>query len=241
MQWGKPGFERRRAAAAVRHCVLACALGAVLASCHGHEAGDGAADASFTHEGELLAVPESSPLRQVLVLQAVAKQQAQTPLSAPAVLEPDPSRVANVLPPVSGRIAALYVHLGDEVKAGQPLFALESADLAQDRADLQHARIGLEQVDGPYRGHAYDVRPTHFDLAPSPDAAGRANAWVKDENGKVIGLVAYPGGMPALFASNIESLSIEDVRFSRPSPLPVGWNAEATVIREGEPVVWSAP
>ena len=171
MQWGKPGFERRRAAAAVRHCVLACALGAVLASCHGHEAGDGAADASFTHEGELLAVPANY---KVLFLQGgamgqfaavpmnlargksaadyvvtgswSAKQQAQTPLSAPAVLEPDPSRVANVLPPVSGRIAALYVHLGDEVKAGQPLFALESADLAQDRADLQHARIGLEQT-----------------------------------------------------------------------------------------------
>lgn len=115
------------------------------------------------------------------------------------------------------------------------------ADSRSGIANVRLARIGLEQVDGPYRGHAYDVRPTHFDLAPSPDAAGRANAWVKDENGKVIGLVAYPGGMPALFASNIESLSIEDVRFSRPSPLPAGWNAEATVIREGEPVVWSAP
>ncbi|MCY1666962.1 polygalacturonase PglB [Rhizobium sp. SL86] len=115
------------------------------------------------------------------------------------------------------------------------------ADSRSGIANLRLTRIGLAQVDGPYRGHTYDVRPTHFDLAPSPDAAGRANAWVKDENGKVIGLVPYPDGMPALFASNIENLSIEDVQFSRPSPLPNGWNAEATVILEGEPVVWSAP
>jgi polygalacturonase len=115
------------------------------------------------------------------------------------------------------------------------------ADSRSGIANLRLTRIGLAQVDGPYRGHTYDVRPTHFDLAPSPDAAGRANAWVKDENGKVIGLVPYPDGMPALFASNIENLSIEDVQFSRPSPLPSGWNAEATVILEGEPVAWSAP
>jgi cobalt-zinc-cadmium efflux system membrane fusion protein len=133
-------FDRCVAAA-----LLACSSLA-LASCRAHDAGDGAAEASVVHDGELLTVPEGSPLRQALVVQPVAKQQAQTPLQAPAVLEPDPSRVANVLPPLSGRISALFVHLGDEVKAGQPLFAIDSADLAQDRADLQHARIGVEQT-----------------------------------------------------------------------------------------------
>ncbi|WP_165225128.1 polygalacturonase PglB [Affinirhizobium pseudoryzae] len=114
------------------------------------------------------------------------------------------------------------------------------ADSPSGIAHVRLNRIAIAQVDGPHRGHTYDVRPTHFDLAPSPDAAGRANAWVKDENGKVIGLVAYPGGMPALFASNVEDLSVADVAFSRPSPLPAGWNAEATVILDGQPVVWSA-
>lgn len=114
------------------------------------------------------------------------------------------------------------------------------ADSPSGIANVRLNRIGIAQVDGPHKGHSYDVRPTHFDLAPSPDAAGRANAWVKDDDGKVIGLVAYPTGMPALFASNIENLSLEDVDFSRPSPLPAGWSAEAITILQGEPVVWSA-
>ncbi|RCW23923.1 polygalacturonase [Ciceribacter lividus] len=105
--------------------------------------------------------------------------------------------------------------------------------------NVRLTRVWIHQVDGPLRGHRYDMRPTHFDLTPSADAAGRANAWVKDADGKVIGLVAYPGGMPSLFSSNVENLVLEDVRFDRPSPLPAGWNADAIVIRENEPSVWS--
>ncbi|WP_377298256.1 glycoside hydrolase family 28 protein [Rhizobium sp. SGZ-381] len=107
--------------------------------------------------------------------------------------------------------------------------------------DVRFSRISIEQVPGPYQGRKYDVRPTHFDLAPSPDAAGRANAWVKDKHGKVIGLVPYPGGMPALFSMNVEELSLEDVHFSRPSPLPDGWNGEVIDVRDGESRIWSQP
>ncbi|HLP70024.1 MAG TPA: glycosyl hydrolase family 28 protein [Rhizobium sp.] len=105
--------------------------------------------------------------------------------------------------------------------------------------DVRLTRVSIRQLDGPLRGHRYDMRPTHFDLAPSPDAAGRANAWVKDADGKVIGLVAYPGGMPSLFSSNVEGLVLEEVSFDRPSPLPAGWNADAIIICENEPSVWS--
>ncbi|RYC24035.1 glycoside hydrolase family 28 protein [Ciceribacter ferrooxidans] len=105
--------------------------------------------------------------------------------------------------------------------------------------NVRLTRVSIHQVDGPLRGHRYDMRPTHFDLAPSPDAAGRANAWVKDADGKVIGLVPYPGGMPALFSSNVEGIVLEEVSFDRPSPLPAGWNADAIIIRKNEPSVWS--
>lgn len=105
--------------------------------------------------------------------------------------------------------------------------------------NVRLTRVSIHQVDGPLRGHRYDMRPTHFDLAPSPDAAGRANAWVKGADGEVIGLVAYPDGMPALFSSSVENLVLEDVRFDRPSPLPGGWNVEPVVVRENAPGVWS--
>ncbi len=105
--------------------------------------------------------------------------------------------------------------------------------------NVRLTRVSIRQVDGPLRGHRYDMRPTHFDLAPSPDAAGRANAWVKDADGKVIGLVPYPGGMPSLFSANVEGIVLEEVSFDRPSPLPAGWNADAIIICKNEPCVWS--
>ncbi|WP_185969743.1 glycoside hydrolase family 28 protein [Rhizobium straminoryzae] len=113
------------------------------------------------------------------------------------------------------------------------------ADSPSGIGNLHLRRLNIRQDDGPYRGHRYDVRPTHFDLAPSPDAAGRANAWVKDENGQVIGLVPYPGGMPALYSCNVDGLAMEDVCFQRPATLPVGWNTQAIVVQDGVDSVWS--
>ena len=113
------------------------------------------------------------------------------------------------------------------------------ADGGAGISDISSTRIAIEQGAGPYQGRKYDVRPTRFDLAPSPDAAGRANAWIKDENGDVIGLVPYPGGMPALFSMNVEGLFLDDVQFSRPAPLPDGWNEKAIDVRDDAPRIWS--
>lgn len=114
--------------------------------------------------------------------------------------------------------------------------------VADGKAGIQKVilrRISVQQKDGPYKGHRYDMRPTHFDLAPSSDAAGRANAWVKDDDGQVIGLVPYPGGFPALFSSNVEGLVLDDVYFNRPDPLMDTWSKDPIVIRTGDPSVWS--
>lgn len=100
-------------------------------------------------------------------------------------------------------------------------------------------RVSLSQERSRFEGGRYDVRPTRFDLEPSPDAAGRANAWVKDADGKVIGLVPYPGGMPGVFASNVENLDLQSVSVSRPSPLPEGWHADEVVVLSGEPNRWT--
>lgn len=136
----------------------------------------------------------------------------------------------------AGRVEALtYENISGSMEGAINLVA----DSLSGIANVQMKGLSIEQREGRYRGHRYDVRPTHFDLAPSPDAAGRANAWVKDENGQVIGLVPYPDGMPALFASNIEALSLHDIEFTRPSTLPEGWNETAIVQRTGAPSVWS--
>ena len=114
------------------------------------------------------------------------------------------------------------------------------ADSLAGVRDVTLRRVVLTQQKGAINGAKYDMRPTRFDLAPSADTAGRANAWVKDDAGNVIGLVAYPGGQPGLFASNVSGLVLEEVRIDRLSnPLPQNWNAEAIVILQDEPVCWS--
>jgi cobalt-zinc-cadmium efflux system membrane fusion protein len=86
-----------------------------------------------------------------LALGSATRQLIRAPLLAPAVLEADPSKVANILPPLSGRISELYVHLGDTVHAGQPLFTIDSPDLAQAHSDLEKAQAALTLTDKALR------------------------------------------------------------------------------------------
>ena len=116
-----------------------------LTGCHSENSGatENSTGATHVRDGAYVVVPEKSELRRYLVLGNAAQQTVQEPLLVPAVLEADPSKVGNILPPLSGRISALYVHLGDSVKLGQPLFTIDSSDLAQARFDLQHAQVAL--------------------------------------------------------------------------------------------------
>lgn len=96
---------------------------------------------------------------------------------------------------------------------------------------LRLTRVRLAQVPGDLgTGRAYDLRPGPADLAPAPEAAGRANAWVKDESGRVIGLVDYPGGLPGLYAKGIAGLVLDDVTVTRPEGAAPGWNGETVVV-----------
>ncbi|CDZ45507.1 glycoside hydrolase family 28 protein [Neorhizobium galegae] len=98
------------------------------------------------------------------------------------------------------------------------------------------SRLRLRQRKGPLgTGLRYDLRPTNADIAPSADAAGRANAWTKGADGRVVGLVDYPGGMPALFTAGIEEIAIEETDFERPQPIPEGWNVESVIHKMTEP------
>ncbi|WP_196257780.1 glycoside hydrolase family 28 protein [Pelagibacterium limicola] len=93
------------------------------------------------------------------------------------------------------------------------------------------SRIALTQQPGRI-GTAlrYDLRPGPADLVPPPLGSGRANAWVKDASGAVVGLVPYPDGMPGLYAQNVEDLDLDRVAITRPSPIPEGWNGAEAVV-----------
>ena len=87
--------------------------------------------------------------------------------------------------------------------------------------------INISQNKGVYgSARSYDLRPTFADLTPDPDAGGRMNAWRKGADGRVIGLIDYPNGMPGVFARNVEGLEMTDIAISRPDPLPESFNIE---------------
>ncbi|MFK0209293.1 glycoside hydrolase family 28 protein [Agrobacterium sp. NPDC090283] len=91
-------------------------------------------------------------------------------------------------------------------------------------------RITLSQQPGKLgTGLQYDLRPTNADIAPSPHAAGRANAWTQDAQGRIVGMEDYPGGMPAVYLAGVEGFSARDVAIKRMMPLPGGWNSQEIV------------
>lgn len=98
------------------------------------------------------------------------------------------------------------------------------------------ARIALDQQPGQLgTGRTYDLRPTNADLAPMADGGGRANAWTRGSDGRVIGLEDYPGGMPAVYVAGVSGIAMNEVRITRPAPLPQGWNAIDVVMETTPP------
>jgi len=95
------------------------------------------------HEGERLVVPADSPLRRTLAVAAATRESVAAPFSLPAIVEADPAKLVKVLPPLAGRILSLNKQLGDEVKAGDVLFTIDSADLAQATSDAAKASAAL--------------------------------------------------------------------------------------------------
>jgi polygalacturonase len=102
-----------------------------------------------------------------------------------------------------------------------------------DGVSLRNIRLTMQ--DGPLgTAKRYDLRPTNADLAPPSDAEGRGNAWVRASDGSIVGLVDYPGGLPAIFAHNVSDLHFEGVHVDRPAPLQTGWNSRE-IIRTQDP------
>jgi cobalt-zinc-cadmium efflux system membrane fusion protein len=94
---------------------------------------------ALVRRGEQIFVPETSALRQKLTLASADLRPTNGKIMLPGVVEADPSRVANVLSPLSGRLVGLKASLGDRVTKGQVLAVIDSPDLAQAYDDFDKA------------------------------------------------------------------------------------------------------
>ncbi|APA66960.1 efflux RND transporter periplasmic adaptor subunit [Janthinobacterium sp. 1_2014MBL_MicDiv] len=91
-------------------------------------------------------VGKLSPLRQRLQIAPAQEQDIATQTDAPGSIEAMPEKLVKITPPLAGRITRLQRALGDSVKAGDPLFTLDSAELSAAYADDSKARSALLQA-----------------------------------------------------------------------------------------------
>jgi len=92
-------------------------------------------------------VPDSSPLRQRIAIQAAASRPMRAELDLPGVVEIDPARNAVVLPAAGGRVRELRVGLGERVKRGQVLAIIDSPDVSQAYDDDDKAADALKLTE----------------------------------------------------------------------------------------------
>jgi membrane fusion protein, heavy metal efflux system len=175
-------------------------------------------------QGDKIVVPEGSPLRSRLDVMAASAQAVSPKLLLPAVVESDPARTAAVLTPVSGRLIALKVALGDRVKRGQVVAIIDSPDLAQAYTDNEKAadafkliqknlerqeaqnKLGvasdrdLDQSKSDYAQAAAEYTRTQAHLktlgaSASPKTASRELSVAAPVSGSVTALNVAPGNM----------------------------------------------
>ena len=196
--------------------------GTILAGCERAENKSAAPSAEFEREGNLVVIPEQSMLRARLKFATVSADKIQSQLSAPAVVEADPQKYANVFPALSGHLTKLHVQLGDSVTNGQLLASLESPDFftAQDnyakaknvaeltRRALQRQRELLAnkvaaQKDVEQAVSDYDSAKSDLDTAgqqllaygfnPKTDQPGQPLRVFSPLTGQVVNMAAAPG------------------------------------------------
>jgi membrane fusion protein, heavy metal efflux system len=102
-----------------------------------------AAQPPFSRVGSRIVVPPGSLLRSQLVVEGAAMKEVARELVLPAVVEADPARTVNVMPPVTG-VVDLMAQLGGRVVKGEQLAVIDSSDLAQAISDEEKARSALK-------------------------------------------------------------------------------------------------
>jgi cobalt-zinc-cadmium efflux system membrane fusion protein len=92
-------------------------------------------------------IPEGSPIRENIKVERVKLEAIRGEVSAPASVEANPSKRANIYPPAGGRIVRLFVNMGQSVKTGQSLFEIYSPEIADVQTGYLSARSALAQAE----------------------------------------------------------------------------------------------
>ncbi len=140
---------------------------------------EGAAPEQYLRINGQIYIPETSPIRESIMVDKVMLQTIRREVSAPATVAAKPSMRANIFPPAGGRIVQLFVNMGQSVRAGQALFEIYSPEMAEVQTEFLSARTALAQAEREFRRkedlHKRGIAPlreleeasTEFEIAKS--------------------------------------------------------------------------
>lgn len=151
------------------------------------------------HDGSKIKIPESSPYRKRLVVAAVGGDSHPHKIETPASVDVDPAKMANILPPLTGRLLEVRVKPGDVVRAGQVLAVIASPDLAQAYSDVEKARdaekLALRALDrargvheaGANAAKDFEAAESAYSQAQSESKRAQARLKTLDSNSETNG------------------------------------------------------
>src|SRR5690349_14834305 len=129
--------------------ILSIALAAVMAgaACSRRAAPVQTAEAASVASGAVRLPPESPMLRQIARAPVRFADLPTDELTVPGKIEANPTQVAKVTLPVTGRITAVLVKPGDAVKRDQPLLTIQSPDADAAMSAYLSAQAGVAQAE----------------------------------------------------------------------------------------------
>jgi len=183
----------------LKFAALCASLVVLLAGCHRANHAAAADGEMFIDNHGLLSVPAASPLRSHLAVQAVGEAGVAGAIDLPAAVEADPARVTNILAPLTGRVIALKVALGEHVKRGQVLAVIASGDFAQAAADEDKARDASDLASKALvraRGVQEAGGAAGKDLEAAQSAYNQAQAELTRAHSRLLALGGASSGQP---------------------------------------------
>lgn len=130
--------------------------------------------------------PEQFPLA------TAATQMTASSMSVTGQVQPDVTRVIPVISLASGRVIAIYAHLGDLVKKGQKLFTVQSNDIDQAYSDYRKAvadealaKVQLDRAQLLYSKGA--ISKSNLEIAQDTEDKAVVDVETSAEHLKVLG------------------------------------------------------
>jgi membrane fusion protein, heavy metal efflux system len=148
---GAGGLQPRQRLTSLGIAVFASALAIFAAiSFHRKPPPEATAAPGMKVGADGLSLTSGAPQWKVLKLGQVVSPSERWSDPYPARFKVDEAFASKVGSPLSGRVTNVFIELGQPVKAGQPLFAVASPDIAELRASQQKAAVDLDVAKAAY-------------------------------------------------------------------------------------------